>query len=308
MLRIDDQKLSLASRARLLLKYAMFPGTNWISREKSKVVRMFLRGTVGRPIRTLDCGCGNAYFSYQAVRLGSRCTGITIHEWEKRRCEEMRAFLGIAPDQLEFRLTNLESISADRDEHGEFDQVLLLDVIEHILDAPEALRQIHALTAQDGLLYITTPNRDWQGNADRIRVTRFEDGWHVRNGYTFEQLEKLLDESGFEPVDRARFGSLGSTLVTQIQHRLFRSWIDPLTVLLFPVLKLTAILLSPFPDPHTIFVLARKKRAAGSRVRANGNEPHGAAFGRNQARNLKSEIRTSKSEHHVESDRSGIRL
>ncbi len=274
MLRVDAQNLSFAKRARLLLKYAMFPGTNWISREKSKVVRMFLHGTAARPVRTLDCGCGNAYFSYQAVRRGSQCTGITIHDWEKHRCEEMRAFLGIPGDQLEFRLTNLASIAADPDERGGFDQVLLLDVIEHILDAPKALRQIHSLTAEDGLLYITTPNRDWQGNADGIRVTRFEDGWHVRNGYTFDQLEKLLDESGFEPIDRARFGSLGSTLVTQIQHRLFRSWIDPLTVLLFPLLKVIAVLLSPLPDPHTIFVLARKKRPGRDRIKANGEDSY----------------------------------
>jgi SAM-dependent methyltransferase len=272
MLQLAARNLSFFSRARLLLKYAMFPGTNWISREKSKVVRMFLRGTDDRPIRTLDCGCGNAYFSYQAVRMGSRCTGITIHQWEKDRCEEMRAFLNIPPDQLEFRLANLESLSADRAQQAAYEQVLLLDVIEHILDAPKALRQIHALTAEDGLLYITTPNRDWQGNADRIRVTRFEDGWHVRNGYTFEQLERVLEESGFEPVDRARFGSFGSTLVSQIQHRVFRSWIDPLTVLLFPLLKLTAILLSPFPDPHTNFVLARKKRTEALPINANGKE------------------------------------
>ncbi len=138
--------------------------------------------------------------------------------------------------------------------------MLFLDVIEHILDAREALRQIHTLMAEDGLVYITTPNRDWQGNASRIRVTRFEDGWHVRNGHTFEQLESLLEETGFEPVDRLRFGTVGSTCVIRIQHGLFRKWIDPLTVLFFPVLKLVAMLMSPFPDPHTIFVLARKKR------------------------------------------------
>ena len=130
------------------------------------------------------------------------------------------------------------------------------------LDLPQALRQIHALTAEDGLLYITTPNRDWQGNADRIRVTRFEDGWHVRNGYTFEQLESLLEETGFEPVDRLRFGTVGSTLVTWIQHKLFGRWIDPLTVAFFPILKLLAVALSPWRDTHTIFVLARKRRGS----------------------------------------------
>ena len=259
MLRLDTQNLSIAQRARLLIKYAMYPGTNWVSREKSRVVRMFLQGTPEQPIRTLDCGCGNAFFAYHAVKRHSRCTGITIHEWEKRNCEEMRAFLGMTPEELEIRVANLATLADQPAERERYDQVLFLDVIEHILEAGAALRQIHTLLAVDGLVFITTPNRDWQGNASRIRVTRHEDGWHIRNGYTFEQLESLLDENGFEPVDRLRFGSLGSTIVTKIQHGIFRSWIDPLTVLFFPVLKLIEMLMSPFPDPHTIFVLARKR-------------------------------------------------
>ena len=241
MLRHHTQEVSTARRLRLSIKYLMYPGTNWISRDKSKVVRMFLTGTSERPIRTLDCGCGNAYFAHQAIRRHARCMGITIHPWEKHNCEEMRSFLGLNESQLELRVANLEHLAADPSQHDRFDQVLLLDVIEHILDAPAALRQIHALTAEDGLVYITTPDRDWQGNADRIRVTRTEDGWHVRNGYTMEQLEALLERAGFEPVDRLRFGTKGSTLVTWIQHRLFRSWIDPLTVLFFPILKLAAL-------------------------------------------------------------------
>jgi SAM-dependent methyltransferase len=243
MLRADTQNLSFATRARLLIKYAMYPGTNWVSRDKSRVVKMFLNGTAARPVRTLDCGCGNAYFAHQAVLRGSRCTGITIHEWEKHNCEEMRGFLGVSPGDLDFRVANLASLAADPLERGRYDQVLLLDVIEHILDACSALRQIHAITAQDGLVYITTPNRDWQGNV--------------------EQLEAILDETGFEPVDRLRFGTAGSTLVTWIQHKLFRKWIDPLSVAFFPVLKLLAIALSPWRDTHTIFVLARKKRESG---------------------------------------------
>ena len=262
MLRAYTENLSATKRARLWLKYLMFPGTNWVSRDKSKVCRMFLTGTAEKPVRTLDCGCGNAYFSNEAVKRGAECLGITIHDWEKHHCEEIRSFLGLTEKQLAFRRASLETLTDDPSQHGRYDQVILLDVIEHILDAPKALRQIHDLLDQDGLVYITTPDRDWQGNADRIRVTRYEDGWHVRNGFTFEQLERILEESGFEPVDRLRFGTLGSTAVTWIQHRIFRSWIDPLTVLTFPLLKLISIALAPWKDPHTIFVLARKKRPA----------------------------------------------
>jgi len=250
------------SRARLLLKSLMFPGTNWVSRDKSRLTRMLLRGTPDHPVRTLDCGCGNAFFSLQAVARGAGCLGITIHDWERQNCEEMRDYLGVPEERLRFRVSSLDDLAGEPDQQGGYDQVLLLDVIEHILNAPATFRQIHGLLDEDGFLYITTPDRDWQAHTSSIRVTRFEDGWHVRNGYTFEQLEAVLDRNGFEPIDRVRFGTLGSTVVTWIQHRLFGPKVDPLTVLFFPVLKAIAVVLSPWKDPHTIFVIARKKRGA----------------------------------------------
>ena len=93
MLRAYTENPAPSTWVRLWLKYVMFPGTNWVSRDKSRVVRIFMRGTADRPVSTLDCGCGNAYFSHQAVLRGAQCLGITIHEWEKHNCEEMRAFL-----------------------------------------------------------------------------------------------------------------------------------------------------------------------------------------------------------------------
>ncbi|MBV8677792.1 MAG: hypothetical protein JO355_11580, partial [Planctomycetaceae bacterium] len=123
------------SKARLLLKSLMFPGTNWVSRDKSRLVKMFLTGTPDRPVRTLDCGCGNAYFAHQAVLRGATCLGITIHDWERENCEEMRDFLGVPEDAMEFRTCRLDELAANPAQRSRFDQVLLLDVIEHIMDA-----------------------------------------------------------------------------------------------------------------------------------------------------------------------------
>ena len=250
---------SLLVRGRLFLKYLMWPGTNWVSRDKSRLVKLLLPGTPESPVRTLDCGCGNAYFAHQAVLRGANCTGITIHEWERDHCEEMRDYLEIPDDRMSFQVTSLDQLAADPAYRSKFDQVLLLDVIEHIQNADAALRQIHDLLDEDGFVYITTPDRDWEANANHLRVSRTENGWHVRNGYTMEQLEAVLERNQFEPVDHLRFGTLGSSVVTWIQHTLFRSRIDILTVLFFPILKLLAFALSPWRDPHTIFVLAKKK-------------------------------------------------
>ncbi|ODT98932.1 MAG: hypothetical protein ABS79_05135 [Planctomycetes bacterium SCN 63-9] len=247
------------SRAILNLKYWIWPGTNWVSRDKSAVVRHLLRGTDDRPVRTLDCGCGNAYFAHEAVRRGGTCLGITIHDWERQNCEVMRDFLGVPADRMEFRTDRLDRFADDSANHRAFDQVMMFDVIEHIMDAHAAMRQVHVLLDDNGFVFLTTPNRDWQANASQGRLSRHEDGWHVRNGYTFEQLETVLEECGFEPIDRLRFGTLGSTVVQKIQHGLFGRFIDPLTIAFFPALKAISVLLSPWRDPHTICVIARKK-------------------------------------------------
>lgn len=256
---VDTIQEETGSALRFFIKRIAFPGTNWASRDKSALVRTLLIGSDEKPLRTLDCGCGNAYFSYQACRRGSVCTGITIHDWERRRCDEMRDYLGVPADRMRFLVSTLADFAADPVRHGQFDQVLLLDVIEHILDDGAALRQIYTLLADDGFLYITTPDRDWQPILRGPRVARYENGWHVRNGYTFEQLEAVLARSGFEPIDRLRFGTLGSTVVMEIQQTLFGRWADALTILLFPFLKALTWVLSPWRDTHTIFVLARKR-------------------------------------------------
>src|SRR3954453_23057395 len=126
MLRANTENLSPATRVRLWVKYLMFPGTNWVSRDKSRVVRMFLTGTADRPVRTLDCGCGNAYFSHQAVLRGARCLGITIHDWERQNCEEMRDFLCVEGDAMEFVTCRLDELAAAPARQRQFDQVLLL--------------------------------------------------------------------------------------------------------------------------------------------------------------------------------------
>ncbi len=60
---------------------------------------------------------------------------------------------------------------------------------------------------------------------------------------------------------------------------LFGSRIDELTVLFFPLLKLISLALRPWRDSHTIFVLARKRRAGilGGQRQAN-EESFGAVL------------------------------
>jgi hypothetical protein len=46
----------------------MYPGTNWVSRDKKALTNTLLSGIQDKPVGTFDCGGGNAYFYYLAHR------------------------------------------------------------------------------------------------------------------------------------------------------------------------------------------------------------------------------------------------
>ncbi|MDD2707045.1 MAG: methyltransferase domain-containing protein [Verrucomicrobiae bacterium] len=102
----------------------------------------------------------------------------------------------------------------------QYDVVLLTEILEH-LDYTTAVRWIAALreiVAPNGILIITTPNLCRISNRIRMLFGRdelgyFGDGWNeVRQGllghvvyWGVDRLERLLDEIGFEVVEKFYF-------------------------------------------------------------------------------------------------------
>ncbi|MFO0954235.1 MAG: hypothetical protein U0835_24370 [Isosphaeraceae bacterium] len=70
----------------------MWPGTNWVSRDKSLVTRHFLQGTprTARPHPRLRLR--QRVFLLRGRAAGASTLGITIHDWERQNCEEMRDY------------------------------------------------------------------------------------------------------------------------------------------------------------------------------------------------------------------------
>lgn len=230
----------------LFAKQVLGPGVDVASRDKCRLTRLFLGEGEGCPVRTLDVGCGNGYFSRCAARFGP-VVAVTILPDEYAKAEELFNYLGV---EVDLRLGKLEELH-ERDES--FDQVLLLDVLEHIRDDRSALVQLHRLLRRDGFLFVSFPNRDSNFGPGK-HVWRFETGWHVRHGYTFAGIERLLEDCGFEPVDRRAFGTYGSELSVRLQRRLgFRR-----SAPLLPFLRLLTYCL-PAARHHTYLVVARKR-------------------------------------------------
>jgi SAM-dependent methyltransferase len=96
----------------------------------------------------LDAGCGDGrYLAALASDLPERVAGVDISE---RILETART-----RTSAELKQANLESLPFG---DGEFDVVLCSQVIEHVLDAPAAVRELARVLCSGGCLILSTDN------------------------------------------------------------------------------------------------------------------------------------------------------
>jgi len=147
----------------------------------------------------LDAGCGDGrYLAALAGELPVRRAGIDISE---RILETART-----RTDAELRQANLESIPFG---DAEFDLVLCSQVIEHVLDAPAAVRELARVLRPAGVLVISTDNAHNTVskvlNAPRNGLVRLL-GLRGRRGrvespatpYTRESFRALVESAGLE--------------------------------------------------------------------------------------------------------------
>ena len=98
--------------------------------------------------RLLEIGCGHGLLLDEARRRGYETTGL---ELSASSAAHARDRLG-----LDVREQTLERLAES--EHGGYDAVLLVDVIEHLDDPCDALRRCQSLLAPGGVLCVVTPD------------------------------------------------------------------------------------------------------------------------------------------------------
>jgi SAM-dependent methyltransferase len=157
----------------------------------------------------LDAGCGDGrYLAALAGELPARAVGVDISE---RILETARARAAGA----ELVRANLESLPFP---DGAFDLVLSSQVIEHVLDAPAAARELARVLRPDGVLIISTDNErnlvSRALNAPRAGLVRLlglrgARGWieSPATPYTPERFRALVEGAGLrvELLETFRF-------------------------------------------------------------------------------------------------------
>lgn len=134
----------------------------------------------------LEIGCGLGYFSNKAVKMGAKVTGIDIGPKLvsiNKKLTPKGKFIVSSASKLPFK-------------DGMFDVVLSTEVIEHVDNQKDAIKEMFRVLKKNGVLVITTPNRVFKPLFDLLSFLRIRP--YHGNEYWFYpwELKKKLEKYG----------------------------------------------------------------------------------------------------------------
>ena len=151
-------------------------------------VKMFLSKTKKKKKGSyLDVGCATGHFVQVFKDKGWDATGIDVSEYSTRFAREERGLNVLTGDVAKANLPK-----------NHYDLITLLNVVEHLPNPREVLKELGRVLKKNGVLVITTPNA---GSAvAKIRKDKwwgYDDEGHI-HFFSLRTLDQLLDELGME--------------------------------------------------------------------------------------------------------------
>lgn len=181
---------------------------------------------IGSPDRVLEVGCSTGYFSAELQRRGVDVQAVDLDEVSVARAVER----GIAATRLD-----VEQPGAIQTLRGPFDVVLMANVVEHLRNPTDVLRDVRGVLGPDGRLLVSVPNVAHVGVRRSLALGRFNyteagilDTTHLRF-YTRATLRSTLEEAGWRVTREALSPGL---LAPTIKARLVRALAPRLPCLL----------------------------------------------------------------------------
>jgi 2-polyprenyl-6-hydroxyphenyl methylase/3-demethylubiquinone-9 3-methyltransferase len=146
-------------------------------------------------LRILDIGCGAGLLTEQMAKQGATVTGIDVAAKNIAIAGQHAAAQGL---KIDYRCGAVEEL----DDIDDFDVVLNMEVIEHVLNLPLFMARACALTATGGVMFLATINRTWFSWLTTIVGAEYILGWLPRGTHTWQryvtpqEAELSLQQSG----------------------------------------------------------------------------------------------------------------
>lgn len=123
------------------------------SEERIEINSWFLDDILKSGMKIIDIGCGGGALSKYYAGRGMKVTGI---DFSSRMIEHAKK--GLKEDNPSFMVKDVVST----DNLGEYDMVMLCDVLEHVLDPLTGLLNSANMVKSDGYLFITFPHPEYR--------------------------------------------------------------------------------------------------------------------------------------------------
>lgn len=132
-------------------------------------------------VEILDIGCGGGIVSVPLARIGARVTGLDAGAENIMVAKEYAKREGL----------DIEYLSSDiSDIHKKYDIVLCLEVVEHVDNLDEFLKNISHLLKPNGLVILSTINRTMKAFALAIAAAEYILRWVPRGTHSFDKFVK----------------------------------------------------------------------------------------------------------------------
>ncbi len=210
--------------------------------------------------RVLDIGCGNGLFSFELCKRGYNVVsvdllvGVSLHD-----IEDLQTIFRKAQYALKFASGDATALPF---KDKSFDAVNIADVMEHIPDHDKAMREIHRVLKDSGVLVASTPGigfhdgkfkpffrwlkdhtllgklRIWNEN-EIYKEIMMNNKHHVRE-YSLEDWKQLAQHNGFVLEDWKPEYKFFGALFIELYHSfiLFRKHSQYIFLFFYPLVLL----------------------------------------------------------------------
>ena len=133
--------------------------------------------------RALDVGCGGGLLSEGLAESGAEVTGLEPGEGAVAAA---RAHLRVSGLDIDYRQADLGDFLAENPEP--FDVITCMEVLEHVPDPGELLRQCADLLRPGGLLFVATLNRTLRSYTMAILGAEYVLGWLPKGTHDWDRF------------------------------------------------------------------------------------------------------------------------
>lgn len=137
-------------------------------------------------LKLLDIGCGGGLVSEPMARLGAEVTAVDAAEPNIKTAMVHAEENGLT---IDYRHGTAEQL-LEAEGPAQFDVVLNLEVVEHVADPDQFLRDCAKLLKPGGVMVVGTINRTARAFATAIFGAEYVLGWLPRGTHRFDKLVK----------------------------------------------------------------------------------------------------------------------